>query len=591
MWRDTQAPERYAKGNAWRRRSPLKSTVAQVSQAQELPLIIGKAFIVRALYEGKDISPTWDGLMKRVADNLGDAAAFFDLSTILYALRQSEKAVLAQRAALDITRTFRIRNGAGTGINVLVFVTAGDFMANTPIEFLLEHSDANILLHFVDEQTTDLLDIPDHDVAFVGIGEAEANVPVLENLERLVREWKGPILNNAPRRIMELSRDVVAEAFKGEPSILAPITKRICRENLVSLETVGFRDDMEMSVFSWPIIARPVGTHAGGGLEKISSQAELDAYLSSHDDAEFYVAPFVDYSGKDGKFRKQRIAFIDGKAYASHLAVSDHWMVHYLSAGMAQHEDRRAEEAAWMAKFDIDFATRHARAFDALHRRIGLDYFAIDCAELPDGRLLLFEADVAMIVHAMDSDRVFPYKKLAMAKLFEGFDRALRKRMFRAGPVPVERCAHTGKPVVYQRNSNDCLICVIAMFTGRTYEEILAIARSCDPAFPLEGPMSHSIMRGVANKCGFVLLSSIFMLWTKPAIIGVISPTIPNAGHAVLWDGEKIIDPGVCARVDRAYIDRCGLEFTQRAFDLEPLIAHEKQVSYLAGAVMIGEPI
>jgi hypothetical protein len=30
-----------------------------------------------------------------------------------------------------------------------------------------------------------------------------------------------------------------------------------------------------------------------------------------------------------------------------------------------------------------------------------------------------------------------------------------------------------------------------------------------------------------------VLLSSIDMLWAKPAIIGVISPTIPNSGHAV----------------------------------------------------------
>jgi hypothetical protein len=220
-----------------------------------------------------------------------------------------------------------------------------------------------------------------------------------------------------------------------------------------------------------------------------------------------------------------------------------------------------------------------------------LDYFAIDCAELPDGRLLLFEADVAMIVHAMDSDRVFPYKKLAMAKLFSGFEIALRKRTFRASPLPTERCAHTGNAVIYQRNTNDCLICVIAMFAGRTYDEVQAIARSCDPAFPLGGPMSHSIMRGVANKCGFVLLSSIYMLWTKPAIIGVISPTIPNAGHAVLWDGEKIIDPGFCERVDRAYVDRCALEFTQRARDLEPLIAHDHQISYVANGVSVGEPI
>jgi hypothetical protein len=256
---------------------------------------------------------------------------------------------------------------------------------------------------------------------------------------------------------------------------------------------------------------------------------------------------------------------------------------------MAQHAERREEEALWMANFDNDFALRHAAAFDALHRRFGLDYFAIDCAELADGRLLMFEADVAMIVHSMDSEAVFPYKKTSMNKLFAAFEGALRERMLRATSTSPVTCAHSGKPAVYQRTEDDCLICALAMFTGRTYEDIQEIARSCDPMFPSGGPMSHSIMRGVANKCGFVLLSGIYMLWTKPAIIGVVSPTVADTGHAVFWDGEKIIDPGSSERVDRAYVDRCGLEFTHRAIDLAPLINHEIEISYVAGAVAISE--
>jgi hypothetical protein len=569
----------------------LISSSTEVLETKAHSDILGKAAIVRTLFEGRDIGPAWESLIKRVSEDLTDAAAFLDLATILYAVRQPEKAAQSQKAALDIARTFRLCNGTGGGANILVFVAPGDFMANTPIEFLLESSNANILFHFVDAETSDLNSVPAHDVAFVGIGESPENRPILENLERLLCGWKGPIMNNAPRQIIALTREGVADTFKDDPAIVAPRTVRLPRAVLETSASQNTLDIIDEAIVEWPVIVRPVGTHAGGGLEKICSGMELQAYLGSHADPEFYIAPFVDYSSKDGKFRKQRIAFINGKAYASHLAVSDHWMVHYLNAGMAEHEDRRAEEAAWMANFDDDFATRHARAFDALHRKLGLDYFAIDCAELPDGRLLLFEADVAMIVHAMDSDRVFPYKKLAMAKLFAGFENALRNRMFRALPIPMERCAHTGKPVVYQRNNDDCLICVTAMFTGQTYDEVQAIARSCDPAFPLGGPMSHSIMRGVANKCGLVLLSSIYMLWAKPAIIGVISPTIPNAGHAVLWDGEKIIDPGFCERVDRAYIDRCALEFTQRARDLEPLITHDHRISYVAAGVMAVEPM
>jgi hypothetical protein len=384
---------------------------------------------VRLIYEGKDISPIWDELFSRVNADQTDAAAFLDLSIILLTVGQKDKADLSQKAALEISRNFEVRHGRGTGPRVLVFVTAGDFMANTPIDFLVENSDATLLLHYVDADTKNLDDIPAHDVAFVAVGESEANLPVLKNLERLLSRWRGPILNNAPRRIMALTRDEVAQSFAGEPLILAPPTVRATYESLQNLATGHAELNSLLADQNYPIIVRPVGTHAGQGMEKISSREELASYLMGRRHAQYYITPFVEYKSPDGKYRKQRIAFIDGKAFASHFAISDHWMVHYLSAAMAENEDRRTEEADWMRNFDVQFAVRHAKAFDALYRRLGLDYFAIDCAELPDGRLLLFEADIAMIVHAMDSATTFPYKKHAMQKLFDGFDHALRRRM------------------------------------------------------------------------------------------------------------------------------------------------------------------
>jgi hypothetical protein len=81
----------------------------------------------------------------------------------------------------------------------------------------------------------------------------------------------------------------------------------------------------------------------------------------------------------------------------------------------------RAEEATAMETFDTTFAARHAAAFDAMTGAFGLDYYGVDCAETLDGRLVVFEADVAMLVHAMDPVELYPYKKPAMAKLFAGF--------------------------------------------------------------------------------------------------------------------------------------------------------------------------
>ena len=59
--------------------------------------------------------------------------------------------------------------------------------------------------------------------------------------------------------------------------------------------------------------------------------------------------------------------------------------------------------------------------------RIGLDYFAIDCAQTRDGKLLVFEADNASIVHNMDPADIFPYKGPQMRKVFDAFVAMLYK--------------------------------------------------------------------------------------------------------------------------------------------------------------------
>jgi hypothetical protein len=144
--------------------------------------------------------------------------------------------------------------------------------------------------------------------------------------------------------------------------------------------------------------------------------------------AEAFVTPFVDYRGADGLFRKYRIALIDGAPFLCHMAVSAHWMVHYLNAGMTESAAKRDEEAQAMLSFDAGFARRHAAAFAAFVERIGLDYVALDCAETADGRLLLFEADVAAIVHAMDPPELFPYKPAQMRRVLAAFRDLLAAR-------------------------------------------------------------------------------------------------------------------------------------------------------------------
>jgi hypothetical protein len=179
----------------------------------------------------------------------------------------------------------------------------------------------------------------------------------------------------------------------------------------------------------FPLILRPRGSHAGVGLAKIDDAAAIAPYLADRPESEFFVARFVDYSSSDGLFRKYRIAFVDGKPYACHMAIADRWDIWYLNAGMAFDAGKRLEEERFLRDFDQDFALRHKGALAGVAERVGLDYFTIDCAENQSGELLIFEADNTAVVHNMDSPDVFPYKPPAMRKIFEAF----AAMMYRAG--------------------------------------------------------------------------------------------------------------------------------------------------------------
>lgn len=382
---------------------------------------LGYAEIIHRAYAGDDLSELSRALIDRISGPVVDTGALLDLSTVLQ-LQGGQLAAegrLMQANALAMQRSFGITHGAGKGPRVLALVTAGNFMANTPIDFLLRGSDAVLILHFIDAHSG-LGDLPEHDVAFMAIGESPENAQLLAAMPEILKGFDGPIFNASADVIAGLSRDRVAKLLAQEPSIYAPPTYRLSREDLIACAMGG-----GLQVMGFPMILRPIGSHAGAGMSLISNRRALVDWLRHETEVEVYAAPFVDYRGANGLFTKARVVQILGRPFASHLASSTHWMVHYLNADMTQNPERRAAEAAWMAGFDQDFARRHAAAFEALYRALGLDYFGIDCAEMPDGRLLVFEVDVAMIVHDMDDEGVFPYKKPVMRKLFAGFVEAL----------------------------------------------------------------------------------------------------------------------------------------------------------------------
>jgi hypothetical protein len=393
---------------------------------------IGMAALARMVFEGVDIQPLFGRLVERATADPTDAAALMDVATMLLITGDRDNGLAIQAQALDQNRLYQRPAPAAPALRVLALMAPGDTMANTPLDFLLEGSDIELLSLYVDAEHPPASPLPDHDVALLAVGESEANQPILRALEPILPHWPRPLVNGAAGRISELTRDGVCALLRGAAQVVAPPTVRVSRQLLAEMGAGAMALQRLLPDAAFPIIARPIGSHAGTGLEKLDQAGAVTGYLAAQPEDSFYIAPFVDYSSPDGLFRKQRIALVEGRPFICHMAISPRWMVHYLNADMLENAANRAEEARFMAAFDDDFARRHAAAFVALHQAIGLDYFAIDCAETQDGRLLLFEADVAMIVHAMDPADRFAYKQAPMKKVMEAFQTLLRRRAGRA---------------------------------------------------------------------------------------------------------------------------------------------------------------
>ena len=385
---------------------------------------LGLAFLGRRVFENEGLTQVWDGLVQRLGADMGDTGALMDLSILVQMTGEREKGLELQAAAIAACPCYRTVHGRGVGPRLLVFATAGDLMVNTPIDFLLETSEVDLTICYLEGGLPSPDRLPDHDVAFLAIGQSDDGSRALCRLPDDLTAWPRPVLNGHPQRIAALSRDGVADRFAGHAKIICPATRRVSREDLAAVADGQTALAVLHADLRFPVIVRPIGSHAGTGLEKADDSGELADYLARYPQAEFFIAAFFDYSGADGLYRKLRVVFVNGRPFVAHMAVSRRWMVHYLNADMDDPMNR-ADEARMMATFDTGFAARHAEAFADLTRAFGLEYYGIDCAETRDGRLVVFEADVGMIVHAMDPAETYPYKKPAMAKIFDAFVGAL----------------------------------------------------------------------------------------------------------------------------------------------------------------------
>lgn len=384
---------------------------------------LGSAALIRMAHAEQDLTLLSTRLLAEIGDipSVTHADAMLDLSTILQIKGEREVALSLQEESLRLKQLYHL--AAPTGIpriRLLALMAPGDLMTNTPLDFLLEGSDIALHILYVAPHLPFPDTLPEHDVMFVGIGESDETQALLQLLDVALQGWPRPIINHA-EHITWLSRDRAYTRLSELPGVVMPATARATYASLHTMLQENSPLLHLLADIAYPLIIRPVGSHAGHGLERIDDAAALQDYLQRTVSDTYYISRFIDYRDADDQYRKYRVVLVEGKPYAAHMGISSHWMIHYLNAGMSESAEKRTEEERFMTSFDESFAVRHAEALAEIYQAMQLDYLVLDCAETKTGELLLFEVDNSAVVHTMDPLTLFPYKQPQMRKVFDAF--------------------------------------------------------------------------------------------------------------------------------------------------------------------------
>jgi len=268
------------------------------------------------------------------------------------------------------------------------------------------------------------LPLPAHDVLFNAIGDADLAGDAIEAARRLVAAEVGPIVNH-PDRIAPTGRLAIAQRLADIPNVRTPKIALLPR---AAFAQPGIATILAAHGLAFPLLLRSLGFHTGRHFVRIEGEADAADAARTLPGTNLAAIEILDGRASDGKWRKYRAMMIDGLIYPLHLAVSDHWKVHYFTAGMAGDPERRAEERRYLEDMAGFLGTRAVEALDAIRERLGLDYGGIDFGVDSAGDVLLFEANATMVINPPEPDAMWDYRRRPVARALDAAREMLVRR-------------------------------------------------------------------------------------------------------------------------------------------------------------------
>jgi len=340
-------------------------------------------------------------------------------------LGEPEAAEAHQRIAFGrqnlIPKPFR---GASDPVPVLLLVSSTG--GNTPIEKLLDDRVFQtyiVVADFYDGATP----LPPHRLIVNGIGDADLCGAALIAAESLAASASVPVLN-PPSAVRATGRCENALRLGTLPGVIAPATATFPHALLAGPDGAA---TLLGRGLQFPLLLRAPGFHMGRHFVRVDSPEDLPAAVAGLPGPELLAMQYLDASGPDGLVRKFRVMMIGGELYPLHLAISQHWKIHYFSADMADNRENRAEDARFLTDMPAVLGPKAMAALKLIQAALNLDYAGIDFGLNRDGDLLLFEANATMVVQQPDEGEQWDYRRPAVARIH-----AAVHRMLLDPPVP-----------------------------------------------------------------------------------------------------------------------------------------------------------
>jgi tetratricopeptide (TPR) repeat protein len=297
---------------------------------------------------------------------------------------------------------------------------------NTPDRHLLPVSHYTRLNWTMDYARQDQMDLPQsYDVVFNAIGDPDLAASTERQVTQFMEICRRPVFNR-PERIAHTRRDMAPGLFDGIAGLVVP---QVARIEAATLAVRGLIEAAAASGVGLPLLVRPIGSHGGEGLALLTAAADdAAAQAAVVAGLDHYVTAFHDFRSRDGLYRKYRMIFVDRRPYPYHLAIGPAWLVHYYSSGTAEDAIRLAEERRFLDDPEAALGTPAMETLRGIGERLDLDYCGADFTVLDDGRVLLFEANAAMLVHPEAADGPLAHKNPYIERILGAFQSMLAAR-------------------------------------------------------------------------------------------------------------------------------------------------------------------